>query len=69
MKVGIELFGNKGNKPFIGLSFRACKSAEIGSTPLDFVDREIYRRSRECMVPIMFFSDGKRFRLRECPHP
>jgi hypothetical protein len=61
MKVGIELSGKKGSKAFIGLSFRACNSAEIGSTPLEFVDPEIYLRSRECMVPIMFFSDGNDF--------
>jgi hypothetical protein len=61
MRVGIELSGNKGSKTFIGLSFRACNSAEIGSTPLDFVDPEIYLRSRECMVPIMFFQTANDF--------
>jgi hypothetical protein len=55
MRVGIKLSGNKGSKIFIGFSFRACNSTEIGSTPLDFVDPEIYLRSRECMVPILFF--------------
>jgi hypothetical protein len=55
MKVGIEFSGNKGSKSFIGLSFRVSNSAEIGSTPLDFVDPEVSLRSRECMVFIMFF--------------
>jgi hypothetical protein len=55
MRVGIELFGNKGSNTFIGLSVRDCNSAEIGSTPFDFVDPEIYLGSRDCIVPIMFF--------------
>jgi hypothetical protein len=55
MRVVIELSGNKGGKIFIGLSFKACNRAEIGSAPLDFIDPEIYLRSRECMVSIMFF--------------
>jgi hypothetical protein len=61
MRIGIELCGNKGSKTFIALSFRACNSAEIGSTPLDFVDSEIYLRSRKCLVPIMFFQMGNNF--------
>jgi hypothetical protein len=55
MRVGIELSGNKGSKAFIGFFFRAFNNAEIGFTPLDFVDSEIYVRSREWMIPIMFF--------------
>jgi hypothetical protein len=55
MRVGIELSGNKGKKNFIGLSFRAYNSAEIGSILLDFVDPEIYLRSRDCVIPTMFF--------------
>jgi hypothetical protein len=61
MRVGIELSGNKGSKTFIGLSFTACNSAEIGSTPLGFVDPEIYLRSRECMVPTLFFQTANDF--------
>jgi hypothetical protein len=70
MRVGIELSGNEGRKSFIVLCFRACNSAEIGSTPLDFVGPEIYLRLRECMVFIMFFQtandlDSKNALIRE----
>jgi hypothetical protein len=61
MRVGIELSDNKGSKIFVGLFFRACNSVEINSTPLDFVDSEIYLRSRECMVLIMFFQTANDF--------
>jgi hypothetical protein len=55
MSVGIELSGNKNSKAFIRLSFRACNNAEIDSTPIDFVDPEIYLRSRERILPIVPF--------------
>jgi hypothetical protein len=61
MRVTIELSGNKGSKGFIGLSFRTCNSAEITSTPLDFVGPEIYLRLRECMVFIMVFQTANDF--------
>jgi hypothetical protein len=61
MRVGIGLSGNRDSKTFIRLSFRACNSAEIDSTPLDFVDPEIYLRPRACMVPIMFFQTSNDF--------
>jgi hypothetical protein len=61
MRVGIELSHNKGSKTFIGLSFRACNNAEIDSTQLDFGDPEIYLRSRELMVPLMFFQTANDF--------
>jgi hypothetical protein len=61
VRVGIELSGNKGRNTFIWLSLRACKSAEMGSTLLNFVDPEIYLRSRECMVSIMFFQTANDF--------
>jgi hypothetical protein len=61
MRIGIELSGNKRSKTFIGLSFRASNNIEIDSTPLDFIDPEIYLRSRECMVLIMFFQMANDF--------
>jgi hypothetical protein len=61
MSVDIELSGNKDSKTFIRLSFRACNSVEIDSTPIDFVDPEIYLRSRECLVPIMLFQTANDF--------
>jgi hypothetical protein len=61
MRVYVESSGNQGSKTFIRLSFRACNSAEIGSTPLDFVHPERYARSRGCMVPNMFFQTAKDF--------
>jgi hypothetical protein len=61
VRVGIGLSGNKGYKAFIRLSFRAYNSAEIGSTPLHFVDLEIDLRSRECMVPIRPFQTANDF--------
>jgi hypothetical protein len=61
MRVGIELSGNKCSKIFISLSFGACNSAEIGFLPLDFVDPEIYLRSRGYTVPIMVFQTENDF--------
>jgi hypothetical protein len=61
VRVGIDLSGNKGSKTFIGAAFRACNNDEIGSTPLDFVDPELYLRSRECMIPIMLFQTANDF--------
>jgi hypothetical protein len=61
MRVGIDLSGNKGSKTFIGPSFRVYNSAEIGPTPLDFVDPELSLRSRECMIPIMLFQTANDF--------
>jgi hypothetical protein len=61
MRVVIELSGSKGSKTFIGISFRACNSAGIVSTPLHFVDPGIYLRSRGCMVSIMIFQTVKDF--------
>jgi hypothetical protein len=55
MRVGMELSSNKDSKTFTGLASMACNNAEMCSTLLDFVDPDIYLRSRECMVPIMFF--------------
>jgi hypothetical protein len=61
MRISTERFSNKGSKTFIGLSFRVCNSAEIDSVLLDFVDPEIYLRSRECMILIMSFQTANDF--------
>jgi hypothetical protein len=58
---GIELSGNKGSKTFVGLSLKSYNSGDICSTRLDFVDSEIYLRSRECMIPIMVFQTPNDF--------
>jgi hypothetical protein len=39
----------------------ACNSDEIGSTPFDFVDPEIYLCSRECMGPLLLFQMANNF--------